>query len=253
MSILNSKNHQAKNMKTMILCAGLGTRLKPWTDSHPKALVPVGGVPMLRRVSERLAEQGFAEATLNVHHFADQIVEYITKGNLPFKEIHISEETERLLETGGGLLHAERFLAEDERPFLVHNVDILSNADLRHLYDIHKESGNHITLLVSDRKSDRKLAFDKNYILKGWVNLKAGVTRPESLHIASDDIVLAFSGIYVMSPNVFAIMKENGFEGAFPIMDVFLSGIPNLRIAGKCQENLEIIDIGKPDTLHLAN
>lgn len=240
-------------MKTMILCAGLGTRLKPWTDSHPKALVPVGGVPMLRRVAERLAEQGFTEATVNVHHFADQIIEYIKKDILPFKEIHISDETEQLLETGGGLLNAERFLAEDEYPFLVHNVDILSNADLRHLYDYHKEAGNHITLLVSDRKSDRKLVFDKNYILKGWVNLKTGEKRPENLHIASDDLVFAFSGIYVMSPNVFSIMKMNGFKGAFPIMDVFLSGISNLRIVGMCQYNLDIIDIGKPDTLDRAN
>lgn len=240
-------------MKTMILCAGLGTRLKPWTESHPKALVPVGGIPMLRRVMERLSEQGFDEVTVNVHHFADQIIGYLKNEDLPVDNVSVSDETEQLLETGGGLLHAEKFLACDKRPFLVHNVDILSNADLRYLYKAHEDSGNHITLLVSDRSSDRKLVFDKNYVLKGWVNSKTGQTRPDKLDISSDDRVLAFSGIYVMSPSVFPIMKTHGFSGAFPIMDLLLSDISELKISGVCQDGLEIIDIGKPDTLHRAN
>ncbi len=237
----------------MILCAGLGTRLKPWTDSHPKALVPVGGVPMLRRVIERIANQGFDEVTVNVHHFADQIVKFLKEENLPVKKLSISDETHLLLETGGGILHAEKYLAKDSRPFLVHNVDILSNADLRKLYNEHESSGNNITLLVSDRHSDRKLVFDKNLRLKGWINLKTCMTRPNELHITSDDIVYAFSGIYIMAPEVFTIIKENGFKDAFPIIDVFLSGAHGLKIGGVCQEALEIIDIGKPDTLHRAN
>lgn len=237
----------------MILCAGLGTRLKPWTECHPKALVPVGGKPMLKQVIERLYEHGFDEVTVNVHHFADQILDFFDKEDLPVSDVNISDETERLLETGGGILHAEHFLNRDSRPFLVHNVDILSNADLLDLYKKHEESGNLVTLLVSDRTSDRKLVFDENMILKGWVNFKSGQTRPINLEIMPDDMVLAFSGVYIMSPEVFGIMKDNGFNGAFPIMDLFLSFIPQLKIGAVLQDNLEIIDIGKPDTLHRAN
>lgn len=240
-------------MKTMILCAGLGTRLKPWTEKHPKALVPVGGIPMLRRVIERLSGQGFDEVTVNVHHFASQIIDFLNKEDLPLDKVSVSDESEKLLDTGGGLLHAEKFLAADSRPFLVHNVDILSNADLKALYKTHEDSGAHVTLLVSERNSDRKLVFGKDLSLKGWINLKTGQTRPESLEILSDDQVLAFSGIYVMSPEVFPIMKENGFKDAFPIMDLLLSGISGLNISGVCQDKLEIIDIGKPDTLYRAN
>lgn len=237
----------------MILCAGLGTRLKPWTDNHPKALVPVGGIPMLRRVIDRLSEQGFDDVTLNVHHFAFEIIDFIKKEYLPVKNINISDETDELLETGGGILHAEKILSQDQSPFLVHNVDILSNANLKKIYEIHEQSGNMITLLVSDRKSDRKLVFDNNLKLKGWINHKTGQTRPETLEVDNDDKILAFSGIYIMSPNVFPIMRKYGFKGAFPIMDLFLSGIPELQIHGVCQDNLEILDIGKPDTLHRAN
>ncbi|MDE6523483.1 MAG: NTP transferase domain-containing protein [Muribaculaceae bacterium] len=240
-------------MKTMIMCAGLGTRLKPWTDEHPKALVPVGGVPMLRRVIERLADQGFDEVTINVHHFADQIIEFIQKEKLPVKNINVSHESKALLDTGGGILNAESFLAKDSRPFLVHNVDILSNADLKKLYDAFEKSDAHIILLVSDRKSDRRLVFDKCLNLKGWVNLKTGHIRPDNLIINEEDKILAFSGIYIMSPEVFSIMKNGGFSGAFPIMDFFLSGISDLKIKGVSQDGLEIIDIGKPDTLHRAN
>ncbi|MDE5813116.1 MAG: NTP transferase domain-containing protein, partial [Muribaculaceae bacterium] len=115
-------------MKAMILCAGLGTRLKPWTESHPKALVPVGGIPMLKRVSDRLIEQGFDEITLNIHHFGDQIVSFVNQDPQLAYKVSISDETESLLDTGGGILRAESFLSNDPRPFLVHNVDILSNA-----------------------------------------------------------------------------------------------------------------------------
>lgn len=240
-------------MKTIILCAGLGTRLKPWTEHHPKALVPVGGVPMLMRVIDRLSTQGFDEVTVNVHHFADQIVSFIDNENLPVKQINVSDETCLLLDTGGGILNAERFLAADSRPFLVHNVDILSNADLKSLYEAHLKSGCNVTLLVSDRDSSRRLVFDKDMNLKGWKNLTTGETRPVNLTVEESDSMYAFSGIYVMSPEIFALMKENGFEGKFPIMDFFLSGLPALRISGVVASSLKLIDIGKPDTLRRAN
>lgn len=236
-------------MKAIILCAGLGTRLKPWTLSHPKALVPVAGVPMLKRVADRLMLSGFDRLTINVHHFASQIVDYVSSGALNADEINISDESERLLDTGGGILNAERFLAADSRPFLVHNVDILSDADLIALYDAHCRSGRDVTLLVSDRKSDRKLVFGPNMKLRGWVNQASGAVRPAGLRPDQSDIVLSFSGIYVMSPSVFAKMRANGFSGAFPIMDFFLAGLKGVEIGGVCQNGLAILDIGKPDTL----
>ncbi|MDE6379992.1 MAG: NTP transferase domain-containing protein [Muribaculaceae bacterium] len=240
-------------MKTMILCAGLGTRLKPWTDKHPKALVPVGGVPMLKRVSDRLIEQGFDEITVNIHHFGDQIEEFINGDSMLSGKVSVSDEREMLLDTGGGILNSESILGTDDRPFLVHNVDILSNADLRALMAEHVNSNRHVTLLVSNRKSDRKLVFDTEMKLKGWINLKTGATRPADLDIIESDHLLSFSGIYVMDPEVFGIMRRNGFKGAFPVMDFFLSGLGELRIGGVSQPDLEIVDIGKPDTLHRAN
>lgn len=240
-------------MKAMILCAGLGTRLKPWTLEHPKALVPVGGVPMLKRVAGRLHAFGFDDITLNVHHFAQQIIDYVACGKLGEKEIHISDETGLLLDTGGGLLHAEKYLAADAEPFLVHNVDIISDADLRSLYDFHAASGNDVTLLVSDRKSERKLVFDRSMMLKGWKNLKSGETRPSSLQMQGEDMEYSFSGIYVMSPSVFGKMRENGFTGKFPIMDFFLAGLPDVKIGGFARQGLRLIDIGKPETLKAAD
>lgn len=240
-------------MKAMILCAGLGTRLKPWTLSHPKALVPVAGVPMLKRVADRLISVGFDEIVLNVHHFSDQIIDFVKSGKLPTDRVSISDESECLLDTGGGILNAESFLAKDGRPFLVHNVDILSNADLTSLYEYHIASGNDVTLLVSDRDSSRKLVFDNSYALKGWINFTTMAKRPDNLSIVDTDIVEAFSGIYVMSPQVLGKMRRHGFFGKFPIMDFFLSGFSDVKIGGMKCNGLRIIDIGKPQTLAEAN
>lgn len=240
-------------MKAMILCAGLGTRLKPWTDKHPKALVPVGGIPMLRRVADRLLEQGFCEITLNVHHLGEQIIDYVDSQPDLAGKVCISDERGCLLDTGGGVLHAEHFLAADDKAFLVHNVDILSNADLTSLMKRHEESGRNVSLLVSDRESDRKLVFDENMWLKGWLNRTTGQRLPSSLVTDPAYRQLSFSGIYIMGTEVFAIMRKNGFCGAFPIMDFFLSGLSDLRIGGIEQSDLDLIDIGKPDTLHRAD
>lgn len=241
------------NMKAMILCAGLGTRLRPWTLSHPKALVPVGGVPMLKRVADRLVGLGFDSLTLNVHHFAGQIVEYVGSGALGAADVSISDESECLLDTGGGILNAERLLSADGQPFLVHNVDILSDADLAALYRRHIESGADVTLLVSDRDSDRRLVFGSDMRLRGWHNRKTGETRPSVFEMMDSDISLSFSGIYVMSPSVFDAMRRFGFSGSFPIMDFFLKAAPEIDIRGFRCDNLTIIDIGKPETLDRAN
>ncbi len=239
-------------MKAMILCAGLGTRLKPWTLSHPKALVPVGGQPMLSRVSSSLLSQGFDTQIINVHHFASQVIDYVAKGNLGSVDVKISDESECLLDTGGGILNAYSHLAADDRPFLVHNVDILSNADLRALYDAHVASGRDVTLLVSNRESSRKLVFDNDDNIVGWVNVASGETRPDGFSLGLNQKVLAFSGIYVMSPSVLGVMREKGYSGAFPIMDFLLAMIGTLSIGAVSQPGLEILDIGKPDALRRA-
>lgn len=240
-------------MKAMILCAGLGTRLKPWTLTHPKALVPVGGTPMLLRVAEKLSNFGFTDLTINIHHFPQQIIDYVSEGHLSFATVNISDESEHLLDTGGGILNAEKYLCKDDAPFLVHNVDILSNADLNTLYSCHVNDANDVTLLMSDRVSTRKLVFRPDMSLKGWINNATGECRPINLQIASDDKTLAFSGIYVMSPCVFSVMKEHDFSGKFSIMDFLLAGIPGVKIAGFQVSDLQLIDIGKPETLHEAN
>lgn len=241
-------------MKAMILCAGLGTRLRPWTLEHPKALVPLGGIPMLRRVAHNLHEQGFDDIIVNVHHFADQILKYIDEGNLGESKVSVSDESDALLDTGGGILRAEPLLSKTKAPFMVHNVDILSNADLKSLYESHVASGRDVSLLVSDRKSSRKLIFEKESLaLKGWINEATGETKPVGVQGATDDMALAFSGIYVMSLSVFDSMRRYGFVDKFSVMDFFLTAIRDIRIGGVIQSDLNIIDIGKPETLKRAN
>ena len=238
-------------MKAMILAAGLGTRLKPWTLSHPKALVPVGGVPMLERVIEKLKSQGFDDIVINVHHFADQIIDFVRARDFGAR-IRISDESGKLLDTGGGLLHAAGLLSEDAAPFLVHNVDILSDADLVALMRAHERKGVDSTLLVSERDSSRRLIFDPDLRLRGWHNVQSGQLRPEGFHPESTDREFAFSGIQVMSPKVFADMERLQMREAFPVMDYLLHPDRRAVVAGHLASSLHLIDIGKPDSLQAA-
>lgn len=255
-------------MKAMILAAGLGTRLKPWTEHHPKALVPVGGVPMLERVIVRLKEQGFTNIVVNIHHFGEQIIDFIDSKDFGVS-IKISDERGKLLNTGGGILHARQLLTTDNEPFLVHNVDILSNADLTGLMTAHTLNGADATLLVSPRQSSRRLIFTEEMYLKGWHNLSTDEFKPKGFVMTESDIELAFSGIHVMSTRCFELMTTDGFSGDFPILDFYLSqasksdisevddtslspiGISGIK--GYCCSDLNLIDIGKPDTLTQAN
>ncbi|MDD2416473.1 MAG: sugar phosphate nucleotidyltransferase, partial [Parabacteroides sp.] len=141
-------------MKAMIFAAGTGSRLKPFTDHTPKALIPVAGKPMLEHVILKLKEAGFDEIVVNVHHLGDQIIDFLTLNNNFGLEIHISDERDYLLETGGGIKHAARFL-QGEEPFLVHNVDIVSNVNLKELYNHHLQTNPLATLLVSKRETSR--------------------------------------------------------------------------------------------------
>ena len=239
-------------MKAMILAAGLGTRLRPWTLSHPKALVPVDGVPMLERVINVLIEQGFDRIVINVHHFADQITDFLHTHKFD-AEICVSDERKRLLDTGGALLHAKGLLTREEGPVLIHNVDILSDADLRGLMRAHEEGGNASTLLVSDRTSSRKLIFDREMILRGWHNVAEGHYRPRDYELQIGDVELAFSGIHVVSEEMLRDMERLADAEMFSVIDYLLSPAKRCEVKGYRQDNLHLIDIGKPATLSRAN
>ncbi len=235
----------------MILAAGLGTRLKPWTLTHPKALVPVGGIPMLERVIRQLITQGFDRIIINIHHFADQIIEFLHQKNFD-AIIHVSDERSQLLDTGGGIVNARKYLCDDNEPFLVHNVDILSTANLQELLSAHRESHADATLLVSHRDSSRKLIIGGDNLLRGWIDTASGRTRPDTFTSKANDRFLSFSGIHVISPHTVELMLSYFGCKPFPIMDFYLDYYSDLRLL--CHEqSFDHIDIGKPDTLEKAN
>ena len=232
----------------MIFAAGLGTRLKPLTDHMPKALVPVAGKPMLEHVILKLIASGFDEIVINVHHFAEQIIDFLKEKNNFGIKIWISDETEELLDTGGGIKKASSLLNE---PFLVHNADILSNVDLKALYDFHLASENDATLLVSPRKTVRYLLFDPSNRLCGWINKDTLQTKPEGfIYEPEVQQEYAFGGIHIISPSLFKYME--GWTGKFSIMDFYLQTCQKARLGGYAKEDLQLIDIGKPETLAKA-
>ena len=233
----------------MIFAAGLGTRLKPYTDHMPKALVPVAGKPMLEHVINKLISVGVDEIVINVHHFAQQIIDFLKEKNHFGIQIWISDETEELLETGGGIKKAAPYFNE---PFLVHNADILSNVDLKAMYDHHLKSGNDATLLVSPRKTVRYLLFDENYRLCGWVNKDTLQTKPEGfVYQPKVQQEYAFGGIHIISPTLFNHMG-NKWTGKFSIIDFYLQTCQEAKLGGYIKENLQLIDIGKPEMLTKA-
>ena len=233
----------------MIFAAGLGTRLKPLTDHMPKALVPVAGKPMLEHVIGILKSAGFDEIVINVHHFAHQIIDFLkAKDNFGI-QIWISDESEELLDTGGGIKKAAPYFDE---PFLVHNADILSNIDLKAMYNYHLTSSNDATLLVSPRKTVRNLLFDEGNRLQGWVNKDTMQTKPEGfVYHPEVQKEYAFGGIHVISPTLFKYMGD-GWTGKFSIMDFYLQTCHKAQLGGYIKEDLHLIDIGKPDTLAKA-
>ena len=241
-------------MKAMIFAAGIGSRLRPITDKMPKALVPVGGIPMLQRTLLRLKEAGFDEVTINIHHFVQQIIDFLSKYDNFGMNIHISDERDELLDTGGGIYKARPFL-EGNEPFLVHNVDILSDIDLRAVYEEHLASGADATLLVSDRTTSRKLLFDKDMRLHGWLNHTTGEVKPEGLEYDPQLYrELAFEGIHVISPTLFSEMGEGTpWQGKFSIIPFYLSVCQKLCLRGHELKGITWFDIGKPEALQLAN
>lgn len=239
-------------MKAMIFAAGLGTRLRPLTDHTPKALVPVAGTPMLERVILRLKEAGFDDITVNIHHLGEQIIDFLRARDNFGITIHLSDERDMLLDTGGGIRKARPFLDGDE-PFLVHNADILSDIDLAAFYRHHVDSDAEATLLVSERKTSRYLLFDEQQQLHGWLNKSTSEVKPEGfVYWQGEFRELAFGGIHVISPSLFRRMESGQWMGKFSIIPFYLSVCRETRIQGYPLQGFHWFDIGKPETLKLA-
>lgn len=230
----------------MILAAGLGTRLEHHTLDRPKALVEVNGKPLLAYVLEKIVSAGFTEVVINVHHFADQIVDYLKRNDFGVK-INISDETNRLLNTGGGILKAQPFL-DGEASFLVHNVDILSDIDLQQLVEYQERSNSFATLAVGDRQSSRHFLFDESMRLAGWRN---NLTGKEIVPAKSETPLkgFAFAGIHVVSSEFFNKIHN---KGAFSIVDAYLSLCSTQSIIGFDASNSFVVDVGKPKNLEMA-
>ena len=238
-------------MKAMIFAAGLGTRLRPLTDTMPKALVPVADVPLLKRVAARILEAGIRELVVNTHHFAGQIADYVTTDPILSTCVQLSPEPEQLLETGGGILHAQPLLTGSGR-ILVHNVDILSNLDLRRFVAAaHPDA--LATLVVSERATSRYLLFDDGMRLVGWTDTRSGEVRSPFPGLdARKCRPLAFAGIHLLSESVFAIMDAYGFEGRFSIIDFYLRAAADHPIYGYVPQDFRMMDVGKLDSLEAA-
>ena len=268
--------------QAMILAAGLGTRLKPLTDTMPKALVPVGGTPLLDINIRRLMDFGYDRFIINVHHFAQQIIDHVAQQDYA-PMVHFSDETEQLLETGGGLKKAQ-MLFRDDLPILIHNVDILDNVDFDWFARQHQPDEDAV-LLVSRRKTKRYLLFDSAMRLMGWKNIETGelkspfpwlremeITIDDNLevHVASHSSLFsdqrsecgaaislhsslyafAFSGIHSFSPRLFPLMER--FPDRFPIIDFYLSVCHRSHIVGLPKNDLQMLDVGKLDSLNQA-
>lgn len=225
----------------MLFAAGLGTRLKPFTENHPKALAVVNGKTLLERNIQYLKSFGIDELVINVHHFADQIKGYLKSQNNFGASIEISDESEEVLETGGGLVKARKFLKKDT--FLVMNVDILTDLDIHHLIQVHKKHSPVVTLAVSERESSRKLLFEKDMWLKGWKNYSTG----EQI-IESDEILIerAFSGIHIIEPELFEMLPKNG---KFSIMTSYMELMRSEIIMGYDHSGGKMVDVGRPESI----
>jgi len=244
-------------MKAMVLAAGLGTRLRPLTSGRPKALVEVAGRTLLEITLARLREFGVHEAIVNVHHYADMVVDYLRTHQNFGMRIEISREDDELLDTGGGLKHAAWFFQEKlgngpartDEPFLLHNVDVISRIDLRAMIEVHRERGALATLAVQQRPTSRYLMFDDQSQLCGR---RSG---PESSPVewarqSRNAQALAFSGIHIISPRIFELMNE---QGAFSIVSAYL------RLAGQGEKILAFRadgsywrDLGRPENVQQA-
>jgi N-acetyl-alpha-D-muramate 1-phosphate uridylyltransferase len=232
-------------MKAMILAAGLGTRFKPWTDYHPKALALINGKSLLERNLAYLKSFGIIEVLVNVHHFAEQIRHAIIINDGWGSNISISDESDEILETGGGLKKAASFF--DEGSFVLMNVDILTDLDLKKMISFHQGEKPLATIAITNRKSSRYFLFDKNDRLCGWRNTKNGEEK-----ISIPDLLLrekAFSGIHIISPEIFPLIHQ---QGKFSIVDVYLELAATHRIIGYDHSGSKLVDVGRTEAVAVA-
>ena len=239
-------------MKAMIFAAGLGTRLKPLTDTMPKALVPVGGRPLLEILMRRLVEAGFTDIVINVHHFAGQIMRFVEEHDGFGARVRFSDESGCLLETGGGIKKAVPLLLEgggEDSPFLVHNVDILNNVALADFY--RQGCGRAALLLVSERETQRYLLFDADKRLVGWTNVKTGEVKSPypGLDVAACR-KYAFAGVHTFSPRLFPYFDL--WPDRFSVIDFYLSVCDKEAVYGYPDPRLRMLDVGKPEALREA-
>lgn len=228
----------------MLFAAGLGTRLKPFTDHHPKALAVVNGKTLLQRNLEYLQSFGITEVMVNIHHFGDQIVRLLEENKGFGSKVQISDETNEVLETGGGMLKARPFFGTED--FVVMNVDILTDLDLGKMIAFHEQHQPLVTLAVSERDSSRKLLFDHDMKLCGWKNFATGeeiITQSQIFKIA------AFSGIHIVNPKIFCMMLE---VGKFSIMQTYMRLMHSQTLLGYDHSGGLLIDVGKPESVAVA-
>lgn len=243
-------------MEAMILAAGLGTRLRPMTDTIPKALIDVGGKPMLERVARRLIDAGATRLVVNVHHHADLVRQFIASRDGFGVETVISDESDLLLDTGGALFHAAP-LFSGRAPILLHNCDIETEIDLTALYRAHADSSTLATLAVMHRESARYLLFDGPGHLIGYGNAATGFEVRARVPVG-DPVRLGFCGIHVISPRIFSLMSGSAFAAmterrAFPIIPLYMNLVESGETIAGCQTgDVRWIDIGKPEQLALA-
>ncbi|MDB5232026.1 MAG: nucleotidyltransferase family protein [Chitinophagaceae bacterium] len=233
-------------MKAMILAAGLGTRLKPWTDHHPKCLAVVNGKTLLQRNIEYLQGHGITEVIVNVHHFAQQVTDAIKEHKGWGSNISISDETDEVLETGGGLKRAAWYLEKDTE-FILMNADILTNMDLTKMIGLHKALRPLATLAVSNRASSRYFLFDAMGHLTGWKNEKTGEVK--MVRAINDIYPKAFSGIHVIDSSIFSLMKRTG---KFSMVDVYLDLAMQYNIHEFDHTGSLFIDVGKAGSIEIA-
>lgn len=232
-------------MKAMIFSAGLGTRFKPWTDKHPKALAIVNGKSLLQRNIEYLQKYDIYDVIVNVHHFADQVVEAIEKNKGWGSNVIISDEKNEVLETGGGLLKVKDPLQDNT--FLTINVDILTDANLKYFLASHQQENSLITLAVTNRKTSRYLLFNKYNRLCGWRNTETG--EEKIALVAKEVFEKAYSGLAIFEPRIFDLIP---FTGKFSLIDVYLALANENKIAGFDHSESKLLDVGKPDSVSRA-
>lgn len=233
-------------MKAMIFSAGLGTRFKPWTDKHPKALALVNGKPLLQHNIEYLQRYGINDVVVNVHHFADQVIEAIQKNKGWGSNVLISDESDEVLETGGGLLKAKNLL-QDGGSFITLNADFLTDLDINALIRFHNDKKSLISFGITNRKTSRYFLFNEENRLCGWRNI---VTGEEKISIVKENLKeMAYSCVVIFQPQIFELIPQ---RGKFSLVETYLSLAENHLIYGYDHSGDKLVDVGKPESVAVA-